>query len=180
MVSRLGGLSLPRKNVARLTDLPDTTISTYRGRDNINNTTTRTTVVLNWTELFENEHYIYKDDIWIFSYVKEKNGKPSLANHHMQMCIPSFRSIPYTRRYSQIFGFVIALGKAKIVYNFESFKALGGAMFISQNKRARNIVTYRRKLEVQNCIRYIENSFFFCLCFLIERNVIKCRFGCSC
>ena len=32
MVNRLGGLSLPRKSVARLTDRPDMTIDVYRGR----------------------------------------------------------------------------------------------------------------------------------------------------
>ena len=32
LVNRLGGLSLPRKNVVRLTDRPDTTLDVYRGR----------------------------------------------------------------------------------------------------------------------------------------------------
>ena len=31
-VNRLGGLSLPRKNVGRLTDRPDMTLDVYRGR----------------------------------------------------------------------------------------------------------------------------------------------------
>ena len=31
-VNRLGGLSLPRKSVVRLTDRPDMTIDVYRGR----------------------------------------------------------------------------------------------------------------------------------------------------
>ena len=31
LVNRLGGLSLPRKSVARLTDHPDMTIDVYRG-----------------------------------------------------------------------------------------------------------------------------------------------------
>ena len=31
-VYRLGGLSLPRKSVVRLTDRPDTTLDVYRGR----------------------------------------------------------------------------------------------------------------------------------------------------
>ena len=31
LVNRLGGLSLPRKNVARLTDRPDMTLDVYRG-----------------------------------------------------------------------------------------------------------------------------------------------------
>ena len=32
MVNRLGGLSLPRKSVVRLTDRPDMTLNVYRGR----------------------------------------------------------------------------------------------------------------------------------------------------
>ena len=32
LVNRLGGLSLPRKSVVRLTDCPDMTLNVYRGR----------------------------------------------------------------------------------------------------------------------------------------------------
>ena len=32
LVNRLGGLSLPRKSVVRLTDRPDMTLEVYRGR----------------------------------------------------------------------------------------------------------------------------------------------------
>ena len=32
LVNRLGGLSLPRKSVIRLTDRPDMTLNVYRGR----------------------------------------------------------------------------------------------------------------------------------------------------
>ena len=32
LVNRLGGLSLPRKSVLRLTDRPDMTLDVYRGR----------------------------------------------------------------------------------------------------------------------------------------------------
>ena len=32
LVNRLGGLSLPRKNVVRLTDRPDMTLDVYHGR----------------------------------------------------------------------------------------------------------------------------------------------------
>ena len=32
LVNRLGGLRLPRKRVARLTDRPDMTLDVYRGR----------------------------------------------------------------------------------------------------------------------------------------------------
>ena len=34
LVNRLGGLSLPRKSVIRLTDRPDMTLDVYRGRKN--------------------------------------------------------------------------------------------------------------------------------------------------
>ena len=32
LINRLGGLSLPRKSVVRLTDRPDMTLAVYRGR----------------------------------------------------------------------------------------------------------------------------------------------------
>ena len=32
LVNRLGGLSMPRKSVVRLTDRPDMTLNVYRGR----------------------------------------------------------------------------------------------------------------------------------------------------
>ena len=35
LVNRLGGLSLPRKSVDRLTDRPDMTLDVYRGRKTI-------------------------------------------------------------------------------------------------------------------------------------------------
>ena len=35
LVNRLGGLSLPRKSVVRLTDRPDMTIAVYRGRKTV-------------------------------------------------------------------------------------------------------------------------------------------------
>ena len=37
MVNRLGGLSLPRKSVVRLTDRPDMTLAVYRGQQQCNN-----------------------------------------------------------------------------------------------------------------------------------------------
>ena len=43
LVNRLGGLSLPRKSVGRLTDRPDMTLDVYRGR----NTTTRFMLLTN-------------------------------------------------------------------------------------------------------------------------------------
>ena len=43
LVNRLGGLSLPRKSVVRLTDRPDMTLDVYRGR--------KTTIQYNTTEI---------------------------------------------------------------------------------------------------------------------------------
>ena len=43
LVNRLGGLSLPRKSVVRLTDRPDMTLDVNRGRKTTINTTTTTT-----------------------------------------------------------------------------------------------------------------------------------------
>ena len=39
LVNRLGGLSLPRKSVVRLTDRPDMTLDVYRGRKTTKSTT---------------------------------------------------------------------------------------------------------------------------------------------
>ena len=40
LVNRLGGLSLPRKSVVRLTDRPDMTLDVYRGRKTTKHTHT--------------------------------------------------------------------------------------------------------------------------------------------
>ena len=42
LVNRIGGLSLSRKSVDRITDRPDMTLDVYRGRKNSNTTTTTT------------------------------------------------------------------------------------------------------------------------------------------
>ena len=42
LVNRLGGLSLPRKSVVRLTDRPDMTLDVYRGRKTSKEQTTMT------------------------------------------------------------------------------------------------------------------------------------------
>ena len=44
LVNRLGGLSLPRKSVVRLTDRPDMTVDVYHGR--------KTTIQYNSNESF--------------------------------------------------------------------------------------------------------------------------------
>ena len=49
LVNRLGGLSLPRKSVVRLTDRPDMTLDVYRGRKS---TTQHTTMRRRGTKQF--------------------------------------------------------------------------------------------------------------------------------
>ena len=46
LVNRLGGLSLPRKSVVRLTDRSDMTLDVYRGR--------KTTIHQQWVSPFVN------------------------------------------------------------------------------------------------------------------------------
>ena len=47
LVNRLGGLSLPRKSVVRLTDRPDMTLDVYRGRKTTKQQHLTTSLVLN-------------------------------------------------------------------------------------------------------------------------------------
>ena len=58
LVNRLGGLSLPRKSVVRLTDRPDMTLDVYRGRK----TTTQQQQQLSPVLLFQ---YSAKLDQWV-------------------------------------------------------------------------------------------------------------------
>ena len=46
LVNRLGGLSLPRKSVVRLTDRPDMTLDVYRGRKTTTNNMYTVTVLI--------------------------------------------------------------------------------------------------------------------------------------
>ena len=51
LVNRLGGLSLPRKSVVRLTDRPDMTLDVYRGRKTTiqpTNTTNKLPTIGKW------------------------------------------------------------------------------------------------------------------------------------
>ena len=56
LVNRLGGLSLPRKSVVRLTDRPDMTFDVYRGR--------KTTIQYN-TILCQNQSHRAYPKFWI-------------------------------------------------------------------------------------------------------------------
>ena len=48
LVNRLGGLSLPRKSVVRLTDRPDMTLDVYRGRKTTMQQQLLSTLPLTW------------------------------------------------------------------------------------------------------------------------------------
>ena len=60
LVNRLGGLSLPRKSVVRLTDRPDMTLDVYRGRK-----TTIQQLCINFTR-FANYNALQKQDPMLF------------------------------------------------------------------------------------------------------------------
>ena len=51
LVNRLGGLSLPRKSVVRLTDRPGMTLDVYRGRKTTTTTTTFKEFLLKFKEV---------------------------------------------------------------------------------------------------------------------------------
>ena len=52
LVNRLGGLSLPRKSVVRLSDRPDMTLDVYRGRI----TTIQHTTYARWAQLAQRDY----------------------------------------------------------------------------------------------------------------------------
>ena len=56
LVNRLGGLSLPRKSVVRLTDRPDMTLDVYRGR--------KTTMQCNNAVVIGALRVMYKFHLW--------------------------------------------------------------------------------------------------------------------
>ena len=61
LVNRLGGLSLPRKSVVRLTDRPDMTLDVYRGRK----TTMQQHILIKLLQI--NKSVLYNADIkWDF------------------------------------------------------------------------------------------------------------------
>ena len=61
LVNRLGGLSLPRKSVVRLTDRPDMTLDIYRGRK----TTIRRVTTSNDTTLYERICHIVPNGYYV-------------------------------------------------------------------------------------------------------------------
>ena len=67
LVNRLGGLSLPRKSVVRLTDRPDMTLDVYRGRKTTiqyNTNTTLRAFKADVTDLSSN-FYVYIYDVHV-------------------------------------------------------------------------------------------------------------------
>ena len=71
LVNRLGGLSLPRKSVVRLTDRPDMALDVYRGRK------TTTTMGSTFSSAFENiTHFEYR--------AMRSNFSSSFKNIHIE------------------------------------------------------------------------------------------------
>ena len=69
LVYRLGGLSLPRKSVVRLTDHPDMTLAVYGGRETTteqHNSSSRKTIIkqLNINEINVPYFFNYKTEIF--------------------------------------------------------------------------------------------------------------------
>ena len=56
LVNRLGGLSLPRKSVVRLTDRPDMTLDVYRGRKTTKQRPSNRLFVLSKVNKYESAH----------------------------------------------------------------------------------------------------------------------------
>ena len=67
LVNRLGGLSLPRKSVVRLTDCPDMTLDVYRGRKT---TTTTMHKLSRWELKMELRVYSRSGSNKIFPFVR--------------------------------------------------------------------------------------------------------------
>ena len=82
LVNRLGGLSLPRKSVVRLTDRPDMTLDVYRGRKttiqqyNMVFSSSNITTLVRWTVPVK--AYIVSLFIVIFMQEQFKNPGDSL------------------------------------------------------------------------------------------------------
>ena len=67
LVNRLGGLSLPRKSVVRLTDRPDMTLDVYRGRKTTNQLyDVVTTPCACWEGTLKFSYYVYFHLLFIF------------------------------------------------------------------------------------------------------------------
>ena len=59
LVNHLGGLSLPRKSVVRLTDRPDMTLDVYRGRKTTIQQYSNSSCYLHLNTLFQSVNFVY-------------------------------------------------------------------------------------------------------------------------
>ena len=118
LVNRLGGLSLPRKSVVRLTGRPDMTLDVYRGR--------KTTIILLWDQS-DMQCFILGPLIDILLKRKRKISKllPKLLDF-LQFCL-TLLHLGRPKLYTILailsaIGLILfnptALRKDKIVYNF--------------------------------------------------------------
>ena len=82
LVNRLGGLSLPKKSVVRLTDRPDMTLDVYRGPKK-NNTTTTTI----WGHLEKGSKYVNELlPLKTYPFIFTNNAHPSWKNKYNTIC----------------------------------------------------------------------------------------------
>ena len=79
LVNRLGGLSLPRKSVVRLTDRPDMTLDVYRGRKTTMQQQQQQPVYVRWGFSFDELAAVLqigmgnRDTFGIFIHIFHKN-----------------------------------------------------------------------------------------------------------
>ena len=79
LVNRLGGLSLPRKSVVRLTDRPDMTLDVYRGR--------KTTIQYTKLSAYASVKLVHVRPITLYCMM-------GFENHLAQMIIMTRRCVP--------------------------------------------------------------------------------------
>ena len=80
LVNRLGGLSLPRKSVVRLTDHPDMTLDVYRGRKTI---------------IQQQQPLEYASEVWDGCTITDSNRleQVPLTAAHIVTGLPTFSSL---------------------------------------------------------------------------------------
>ena len=82
LVNRLGGLSLPRKSVVRLTDRPDMTLDVYRGRKTTIQQQQQQLVVLDLLGLSQLPLYLKTEPKGLkVAEVSQASKIPSYLNH---------------------------------------------------------------------------------------------------
>ena len=83
LVNRLGGLSLPRKSVVRLTDRPDMTLDVYRGRKTTNQQIN--ILVEKMWEAFAVNGEFFPLKGWILCYTVDPPPPPNLIPSNRQV-----------------------------------------------------------------------------------------------